>query len=434
MQLSRVLNEVKILSTLDRHPHIVPFVGMWALRREAVAVVLAYVAGGDLFSHLQSHGCMSEVETQHCLRHVLRGLQWMHSHNIVHRDCKLENILIDGDPSRGLLGCTMRITDFNLSAMLRPQLKLRSSSGSVAGPSSVAGSSSAVDGSDDGPVCTQPPNVPPPQLFRAPTPVSVLESPAALERMPPALHSQVGSAPYAAPEIWTATTDGPGYGLRVDIYAAGVCAYASLTDAFPFADRPDTSLRTKMVSGPHIVEFHEQRRLQHGRLPLSPLAQRFLTLLLTADPGRRPNAEAALAHPWLRVDDAGGAAVRPGALARWGSLPFSISDGEPNTPSPAREDLPRRWSILTCGTAAPETESVQASWSKTSSLELMSPSAHDVAPADQPAAPLAQAAQAGAGEQQEEAHAPDAGPAQHRDAMAWMAVIGAILCCSRLDD
>jgi serine/threonine protein kinase len=419
---------------------------MWALRRESVAVVLAYIPGGDLFTHLQSHGCMSEAETQHCLRHVLRGLQWMHSHSIMHRDCKLENILIDGDPSQGVMTCTMRITDFNLSAMLRPRMTRNSSgSSSDAGPSSAAGASSAVDGADDVPVCAQPRevNAPPAPLFRVPTPVSVLETPAGLERLPPpALHSHVGSVPYAAPEIWAATADGPGYGLKVDIYAAGVCAYASLTDAFPFADRSDVSLRKQMVSGPHIVQFHEQRRLQHGCPPLSPMAQRFLALMLTADPTRRPNAEAALAHPWLRVDDAGGAAVRPGAsLSRWGSLPFSISDGELNTPSPAREALPRRWSILTCGTADPETESTNsAALSKTSSLEPLSPGAHDV-PADQrdqPVAPLAHAAEAGAGGQQE-AHAPGAGPSQHRDAtrigpMAWTAVIGAIMCCGRLDD
>ena len=349
----------------------------------------------------------------------------MHSHNIVHRDCKLENILLEGNPSRGLLGCTMRITDFNLSAMLRP----------IASPSRRSSEGiSVVDGSDDGAPCAQQPvwDAHPALLVRPPTPTSVLDGRAALERMPPALHSHVGSAPYAATEVWAVTPTGRGYGMKVDIYAAGVCAYAALMDAFPFADRHDMSLRTQMAAGSHNVVFHQQQRLQHGRPPLSPMAQRFLTLLLTADPERRPNAEAALAHPWPRMDDAGGSPEQAGAMSPWASLPFSSSvgatSGEPNTPSPVRDAIPRRWSILTCGTTDPEASSVAATWSNSSSMEPLSRDAHAVpAPADPPAVPLAQAADAGSGGAQQDAHA-------HHDVMAWTAFLSAILCCGRLDD
>jgi serine/threonine protein kinase len=46
--------------------------------------------------------------------HVLRGLEYLHSHNIVHRDLKLANLLIDGNG-------VIKIADFGLARMQLPE-------------------------------------------------------------------------------------------------------------------------------------------------------------------------------------------------------------------------------------------------------------------------------------------------------------------------
>jgi len=57
----------------------------------------------------------------------------------------------------------------------------------------------------------------------------------------------------------------------------------------------DSSI-SQIVNGPHAVNFDI---VPHGHQPLSALARRFISLLLTPETDRRPTAEAALAHPWL---------------------------------------------------------------------------------------------------------------------------------------
>lgn len=52
------------------------------------------VTGGDLFSYLTKLGTVPEVTTLFIMFQILQGLKYLHEQNIIHRDLKLENILI----------------------------------------------------------------------------------------------------------------------------------------------------------------------------------------------------------------------------------------------------------------------------------------------------------------------------------------------------
>ena len=55
---------------------------------------------------------LTESETVKYLKDILAGLSYIHDHQIIHRDIKLENFLIDANDN-------VKIADFGLSAKLK---------------------------------------------------------------------------------------------------------------------------------------------------------------------------------------------------------------------------------------------------------------------------------------------------------------------------
>ena len=60
-----------------------------------VFIVMEFVQGGLLFDLCQTMGAMGEDAGRFFLLQMLDSVEFMHSRRVVHRDLKLENILID---------------------------------------------------------------------------------------------------------------------------------------------------------------------------------------------------------------------------------------------------------------------------------------------------------------------------------------------------
>ena len=85
-----ILDEIEILKNLN-HPDIVKIIEFYGTD-EAYYIVNEYCGGGELYD--KAIGYMSETQISVIFKQILSGLSYLHSKNIVHRDLKLENILI----------------------------------------------------------------------------------------------------------------------------------------------------------------------------------------------------------------------------------------------------------------------------------------------------------------------------------------------------
>ncbi|KJH43325.1 kinase domain protein [Dictyocaulus viviparus] len=104
--LQKLFREVKIMKQLD-HPNIVKLYQVME-NDQTLYLVLEYASGGEVFDYLVAHGRMKEKEARVKFRQIVSAVQYLHSKNIIHRDLKAENLLLDADMN-------IKIADFGFS-------------------------------------------------------------------------------------------------------------------------------------------------------------------------------------------------------------------------------------------------------------------------------------------------------------------------------
>jgi serine/threonine protein kinase len=105
-QVDHILNEVKILSMID-HPFLVKIEG-FSQDDKFLYLILELVNGGELFTYLRNVGKFSAPQACFYAAQVVVMFEYLHSKNIIYRDLKPENVLIDKD---GYL----KLTDFGFA-------------------------------------------------------------------------------------------------------------------------------------------------------------------------------------------------------------------------------------------------------------------------------------------------------------------------------
>ena len=102
-----IMREVSIFMQVD-HPNVCNLYRL-SLHNEQLVFFMEYATKGTLLSYVNSKGGLNEFEAQKLFIQIFAGLRHLHIfHFLVHRDLKLENILIDQNGN-------MKITDFGLS-------------------------------------------------------------------------------------------------------------------------------------------------------------------------------------------------------------------------------------------------------------------------------------------------------------------------------
>lgn len=94
----QVHSEIRIHAALS-HPHICPLYGAFAAPGGDVVLVMRYASLGSVSEHL-SHlgGAVSEpYAVARLLRPLLSAVDYLHSHAVLHRDIKIENVVVDGE-------------------------------------------------------------------------------------------------------------------------------------------------------------------------------------------------------------------------------------------------------------------------------------------------------------------------------------------------
>ncbi|KAG2199943.1 hypothetical protein INT47_009269 [Mucor saturninus] len=119
----RTIREAHIMMLL-RHPHIVQLKNLVAVG-PYFYILMDYVNGGQLLHYIVKRQKLSESHARHFSRQILSALDYMHRNSIVHRDLKIENILIDKH------GQNIKIIDFGLSNLFCPERRLTTYCGSL---------------------------------------------------------------------------------------------------------------------------------------------------------------------------------------------------------------------------------------------------------------------------------------------------------------
>jgi serine/threonine protein kinase len=108
-QVDHVKNERFIMSRV-RHPFVAD---LYATFQDSLNIymLLSYVPGGELFTHLRRAQRFTPDVTRFYLATIVLALKYLHSFNIIYRDLKPENLLLD---SRGYL----RLVDFGFAKIV----------------------------------------------------------------------------------------------------------------------------------------------------------------------------------------------------------------------------------------------------------------------------------------------------------------------------
>ena len=121
-----LVNEIQILKELN-HPNIVKFEEIKKTKNHYY-IIMEYCNGGELYKALEKYmdkykKPFSQEIVQHFMRQIINAFKYIHGKNIIHRDIKLENILINYESEEdkknfNLMKANAKIIDFGFAAKI----------------------------------------------------------------------------------------------------------------------------------------------------------------------------------------------------------------------------------------------------------------------------------------------------------------------------
>lgn len=117
-------HEIELLQGLH-HPNIVQYLGT-AADDQYLNIFLEYVPGGSIATMLKQYNTFQEPLIKNFVRQILAGLSYLHSRDIIHRDIKGANILVDNKGG-------IKISDFGISKRVEASTVLGSRASGTGG-------------------------------------------------------------------------------------------------------------------------------------------------------------------------------------------------------------------------------------------------------------------------------------------------------------
>ncbi|KAI1374264.1 hypothetical protein F4677DRAFT_174484 [Hypoxylon crocopeplum] len=253
-RLAKIYREVSILREIS-HPNIVRLHEMSETERH-IGIVLEYASGGELFDYILNHRYLKDGPARRLFAQLISGVGYLHKKGIVHRDLKLENLLLDRN--RNII-----ITDFGFANTFDPADELTEEEELSLSDREIVKRSGLDKTKPNG------------------------------MRRGDLMQTSCGSPCYAAPEL--VVSDSLYTGRKVDVWSCGVILYAMLAGYLPFDDDPanpegdNINLLYKYIVNTPLT-FPEY---------VTPHARDLLRRILVPSPRKRADLFEVARHSWL---------------------------------------------------------------------------------------------------------------------------------------
>lgn len=125
---NNVLREIEVMRALGSHPNIIGLIESFETE-ETFHIVIDLARGGDLMRSISRRKRYCEFDGRALAREFIEAVNYIHSCNVVHRDLKPDNLLLDAadDDCHGL-----RIADFGFAKKVNRNGRLKSRCGTPA--------------------------------------------------------------------------------------------------------------------------------------------------------------------------------------------------------------------------------------------------------------------------------------------------------------
>lgn len=122
-KIASIRKETEVLQQIQGHPNICECLGCFDAFRpgtsqaQYIMIVMELIEGGELASFIPSGQGLPEDIVKSVMRQTTAGLQFIHDREVVHRDLKVENILVCG---KEITAATpIKVIDFGVAKILK---------------------------------------------------------------------------------------------------------------------------------------------------------------------------------------------------------------------------------------------------------------------------------------------------------------------------
>ena len=118
IEMYQIKKEIEVMK-MSKHPNVVKLIDIFE-SADNFYLVLEYMGGGDLFDYLKARKFrLTEDRAREIILQLIQAVQFLHSFGVVHRDIKLENVMMSDVTDNAV----PKLADFGLAKIVGPSEK-----------------------------------------------------------------------------------------------------------------------------------------------------------------------------------------------------------------------------------------------------------------------------------------------------------------------